>query len=280
MKKILKVKKTNSHKTNLEKVRARYAEMGGDNKWFKPKPNTTTVVRIMPPWGESADGSFFLTGGLHYGFSIGGRDRAIACKRISGKGECPVCALVGALRNSGDEEHKELGDRLRVRPKYWVNLIVRPKKEGETPDEKVYMFGGNKKFIDALMSAMEDSDFGDITDPEEGHDVKIKRTGAGMNDTRYEYMVRPRSTSIGLEDWESKLPDLSTEVLEFMPYDEMVGHLKKNFGELLAELGLKFKGVKEDAKKLKTKKKPIQEEDEEDEDEEEEDKDEDDEDDD
>jgi hypothetical protein len=267
MKKTLVVKKpANPHKTNLDKVRARYQEMGGDNKWFKAKPNTTTIIRIMPPWGPSADGSFFLTGGLHYGFSIGGRDRAIACKRVSGKGECPVCTLVDALRNSGDDEHKELGDRLRVRPKYWVNLIVRPKKEGEAVDEKVYMFGGNKKFIDALMSAMEDSDFGDITDPEEGHDVKIKRTGAGMNDTRYEYMVRPRATPIGLDDWESKLPDLDSEVLEFMPYAEMVGHLKKNFAELLAELSLKFKGVKED-EKPKKKKRPIQEGEEDDDDE-------------
>jgi hypothetical protein len=252
MKKVLKKSGVEGYRTNLAKVKKRYQEMGGDKNWFKPKVGKSRI-RILPPWGPTAEGVFYLEGGLHYGFKIGGQDRAIPCKVVSNKGPCPICELHDALVATDDEDYKGLISRIRVKKKFWVNVIEKDPKSGEVKGETVQMFGGNKKFIDAVMGAMDDEDYGDITDPTEGHDLIIERVGTTMTDTRYEYRVKPNPSPIGLEDWQNKMHKLDAEVLEWMSWDEMVSHLKANCGDALGELGIQFKtsGSKPLKKKLR-----------------------------
>lgn len=249
-----KTSKSNIHRTNLDKVRQQYQELGGDSRWFKARPGKT-IIRILPPWGEAAQGSFFYFGALHYGFSIGGENRAIPCTRLVDKGPCAVCEFVEALKASGDEDHKEIVNKIRPKKKYWINLIEKDYKTKEVKDEKVYMFGAGKKMIDAVMGAMEDPDFGDITDPDEGHDIVLTRTGTGMYDTRYEFILRPKPSPIGTDDWMNNLHQLDQEVMEWMSYKEMVTRIKENFKSTLDEVEISF-SVKSDHKKKK-KAKPI-----------------------
>lgn len=277
IKKKSKPVESNPFKARLDKMRKKYEETAGDDRWAKFKEGKS-YIRILPPWGPGADGSFFLSGALHYGFKFGGRDRAIACSQFSNRGPCPVCQFVDKLKASGDEDLKKLGDNLRLRKKYWFNVIFRDKEGKAIPDAKIKMLGVNQKFLDAVMEAMDDPDTGDISDPDEGHDVVVKRTGTTMTDTRYGVTVRPRATPIERDGWQEDMFQLDEVVLEWMSESEILNAIAKNYGDEAADVGFKLgKSKKKDddeekpSKKSQKKKPTEDEEDSDDEDDEEED---------
>ena len=232
------------HKSNLDAIRKKFQESGGSSdadKWLKiPEPEkgqpTTMRIRVLPPWGKSAEGFFYYTAALHYGFSIGGRNRALGCPESIDKGPCPVCKFIGRLKN-GTGDYEKLLQSIRQNRRYWVNVVDRAE-----PD-KIRILGTNKKFIEAVLDACDDPDIGDVTDPSTGYDVILKRTGKGFN-TRYSYRIASKSTPVKYDT--KSLYSLDTEVIEWADYNSMVKYLVDNYSEELREVGLKFKGVKID----------------------------------
>jgi hypothetical protein len=149
----------------------------------------------------------------------------------------------------------KLSNRLRVQKKYWINLIDRSDE-----DAGVKMFGGNKKFIEAILDA---SDEGKVWSPKVGRDMTITRKGTGFN-SRYSYNFKTKSTPVDLSSL--KLYQLDKDVQEWMTYAQMVEVLKSNFGEEIARLGVRFKRVKDSEEEVeekpKKKSKPVKEEEE------------------
>src|SRR5262245_54521232 len=88
-------------KTRMDKAKKRFEETSGDGNFFKAQSGKN-YIRVLPPWGKAAEGNFFYVGALHYGFKIGGRDRAIACPAFSEKGRCPVCEFVEKLKANSE----------------------------------------------------------------------------------------------------------------------------------------------------------------------------------
>ena len=248
--------KPKTYKSKMDAIREHFQNSGsgGDDRWFKIEEpqqggQIRKSVRILPPWGEGAviEGTafFYYTGSLHYKFSIGGRDRAIACPESVSpqRGSCPVCRFIALVKKNGDSDMIERltkGWTTSIYPgrKYWVNLIDRE-------DGKIKMYGGNKKFIEAILDAE-----GDITHPEKGRDLIFIRKGRG-NNTRYSYSVGNKKYPVEFNPKE--LYQLDTEVMEWMPYKDMVEALKENYGEEVREVGMTFKSDKKE--KVTTKKK-------------------------
>src|SRR3990172_8173408 len=177
------------HRADLDKIREHFQQTSGgsgEDKWWNIKPgergkNSKAIIRVLPPWGKSAEGFFYYTAALHYGFSIGGRNRALGCPESVGKGKCPVCLFISRLRDGTNNDKLIL--RIRQSRRYWVNMIDRAE-----PNE-IRIFGSNKKFVEAILDASEDPDIGDITDPKTGRDIIIIRKGSGFQ-TRYSYRIR------------------------------------------------------------------------------------------
>lgn len=232
----------NYNKSKMSKIKKHFQESGGssDARWFSIKAgergqDAKATIRVLPPWGKSADGFFYYTVGQHFGFTIGGRNRAISCPESVGKGKCPVCMFIARLKNSDDAAHVKLADRIRANRRYFVNVIDR-----ENPDS-IKIYGTNKKFVETILDASDDPDIGDMTDPESGRDITIIRKGSGLR-TRYSYRIRTKESSV---DFNVKdLYQLDKEVDEWLSYDAMVEYLKSNFAEELSEVGLKFKKSK------------------------------------
>lgn len=224
------------HKTNVERTKKAFQDSVGDQKYWKPTPGRH-YFRILPPWGKAAKGSFFFFGGLHYGFKVGGRDRALPCRMISGLGPCPACDFKDALKELG-EEYEEVVKGVYAKKKYWVNVVLRDKASNNLDDGKIRIYGASKKFFEMLKSALDDDDIGDVTDIETGHDIKVERTGTGRFDTRYEHAIRPKTSPLGLPDgWEKKLHQLHEVVLEFMSEKEMKKVILANYPEEAAAIG-------------------------------------------
>lgn len=247
-------------KTRLDKTRKRFEETASDSKYFKPRGGKN-FIRVLPPWGPGADGTFFYAGALHYKFKIGGRDRAIPCTAFSGKGPCAICTLCDKLKAHGEEDYKKLAQEIRMSKKFWVNIVARDKMGKAEPDARIQIYGGNQKFINSILEAFDEEDYGDVTDPIEGHDLILTKKGEGMA-SRYSATVRPRPTPLALPGWKKHIHKLDEVVLEWMSEGEIMEAIAKNYGEEAVEVGFSLK---------RAKKKQVEEVDDEEEDEEDED---------
>lgn len=214
-------------KTDLERNIADLSDVES-GQWWSPKEGKN-IIRVLPAWTEKGAhaGKFFLKGALHYGFKSEGRDRAFPCLSMFEK-SCPACAFISVLQEEGSEASTAIVKRMRKQYKYWVNILVRT-KDGTEKTPRIY--GLKKKMMRQLRGYMQDPDYGDITDAEEGRDVVIEREGTGMN-TSYELRVRPKATPIGTDDWEEKLHKLHKVVVEPMTEEQLIKELRASYGKL------------------------------------------------
>lgn len=101
---------------------------------------------------------------------------------------CPWMEKYQELKNSKDPENKELAKKLIPRRKYVIGGIIYEDEKGTKPD-----YGGKDKGIliasgvyqDIIDLYLDEDDYGDMTDPINGYDIKIQRSGSGKNDTTY-----------------------------------------------------------------------------------------------
>lgn len=225
-------------KTDLEASIAGLSDVESSTYW-NPREGKN-VIRILPAWttkGVNA-GKFFYRAFLHYGFRAEGRNRAYPCLQMFDEhASCPACEFIDVLKEEGSEESTNLSRRLRRQARYYVNLIDR-----RTPGE-VKIYGMRRRQMRALRGYLQDPDYGDVTDPEEGRDVIIDRTGVGLQ-SQYEIRIRPKTSEIELEGWEEKLHKLHKEVIEPITRDEYLKAMKLSFGKLWT----KAMGIKEPAK--------------------------------
>ena len=76
---------------------------------------------------------------------------------------------------------------------------------------------------------LDEDDWGDMTDPKKGYDIKITRTGKTKNDT--EYSVAPCKNTPLDKDWAKKTIDLKAMAKSLVePYDVVKGKLNEFLG--------------------------------------------------
>ena len=81
----------------------------------------------------------------------------------------------------GKEEKDEAYKLINTSAEYWIPCIVRG-DEGEVDAPKLRILAGKKTVYQRVQNLMLDDDLGeDITDPLEGRDLLIKRTGRGID---------------------------------------------------------------------------------------------------
>ena len=215
--------KKKSPRTNLEESLKGLDEVGRSDFWTAKEGKNT--IRILP-WKNV----FFFKAILHYGFKRAGggkRDMAYPCLLMDEEAKsCPVCDYYEKLSKSSDEDKAKLAQRIRPVTKYYVNLFDRDRLQ-----DGIRMFGFSGKMMKALRGYLEDEDYGDITDPEEGRDVILTREGTGFTTTSYEIRVRAKSSPVDYKGWEEELHELDKEVVtqevdkEFL--EKQVASLKK-----------------------------------------------------
>ena len=133
----------------------------------------------------------------------------------------PVQELITKLREEGSKESYELCKKLYPKMRSYAPVIVR----GEE-DKGVRLWSFGKTVYQSLLNIMLDEDYGDITDPTDGRDVKVictKAPGRMWATTE----VRPRGKSSPLssdkdttKQWLTSLPDLD-ELYTCKTYEEL-----------------------------------------------------------
>jgi len=194
------------HKTDLKKVKERYDQISTGQFWT-PKEGVN-LIRILPPYGES--GYFFREVDMHFG--VGKNGESFVCTRAEG-GRCYACDKLEELRASEDPEKVNLARKFVPRHRVLYNIV-----DLNEPSKGVRIFSSGVSIFKDILSYFADPDWGDITDPEKGYDIKIIREGTGL-ETSYRVQARKNPTPIADPEWLTQLYDLDS-VVQLLPYEK------------------------------------------------------------
>ena len=178
----------------------------GGGGFFSP-PDGRSVIRILPEVGEMT--YFYQQVGTH---TLPGTDnkKQFYCPNFTSEGElkCPICEYVEDLKKAGDKASLALASSLRVKRKFWMNVIDR---EHESQGPQIFTPG--VMVFGQISSLIGDPDFGDIFDIDKGIDLIINRKGKNLET---EYQVNPKRNDSPLsedpelvETWLEKARDLT-----------------------------------------------------------------------
>ena len=178
-------KKGGSLKERLEKKRKELSEKGSKGNILFVKEGTLRV-RLLPVMGEDAD---FIAEVTHFYL---GADLKSVYSPITYGDKCALHEAYTDLKNSKDEEDKDLAKKLVPKKAYFAPVVVYNDEKGKSINEEdsgklLKITGG--VYQDIIDLYLDTDEAGDMTDPKTGYDIKIKRSGKGQFDTEYSVMA-------------------------------------------------------------------------------------------
>ena len=195
---------------DFEKIKKKVEQLSGNGRQsvlWSPKPGNAGAakeynVRLIP-WPDGNDGQPFKERSFYY--NIGG-GRAILAPSQFGKSD-PIQDLINKLRAEGTAEAMELCKQFYPKRRYYAPVIVR----GEE-DQGVKLWSFGKQIANELLTHML-GDYGDITDPKEGRDVKVTCTQpAGRQFVDTKVAPRLKTSELGpakqAKEWLQNVPNL------------------------------------------------------------------------
>lgn len=224
----------------LKQKQKEIKEKGSKGNILFMKPDTEYRMRILN-MGEENEFIFEATQ-----FYLGGEIKGVISPASLDR-SCAIMEAYEELKN-GDDDEKELAKKFSPRPKYLAFVALYKDSRGKELDDH------NPKFVlltsgvyDEIIDLYLDEDeWGDMTNPETGYDIKIKRTGSGKTDT--DYSVTACKNTPAPKEYASKVFDLEEEVSKIIPSYEETQHFINEY------LGLEGDDGEEEEK---PKKKPM-----------------------
>lgn len=173
---------SSSGMTTKEKMLARkkkLTEKGSGSSLVFPKEGTTRV-RMKSPGDDQELGMEVVQ---FYIPDVGG-----IISPATFDEPCPFMEKYNELKNSKDDDDKELAKKMVPRRRYVIGGLVYQDDKGKDFD-----YDGKDKGIliprsvyqDIVDLYLDEDEAGDMTDPENGYDIKIIRSGSGKLDTTY-----------------------------------------------------------------------------------------------
>ncbi len=204
---------------DFDAIRKKLERLSGNNKnrstMWKPTEGEEHTVRLIS--FDDNDGQPFKERWFYY--NIGNNRGLLAPYQFDSPD--PIQELITKLRDEGTKESYELAKKLYPKMRTYAPVIVR----GEE-DKGVQLWGFGKTVYQTLLGLMLDEDYGDITDPTTGRDIKVvcsKQPGKKWAMTE----VRPRGKQSTLSDdsnqaqeWLNNIPNLD-EIYQLKSYDEL-----------------------------------------------------------
>lgn len=136
---------------------------------------------------------------------------------------CPFMEKFKELKNSSNEDDQELAKLLTPRRRYVIGgTIYKDEKGKEIDEDKIGkpILIPSSVYQDIIDLYLDEDDWGDMTDPDSGYDIKITRSGKGKMDTTYSVTACPK----GKNPKSKFLPTLDLEEMlknDIPSYDEL-----------------------------------------------------------
>lgn len=241
---------------DISKLAARLGELdqnnggSGNGTSFVNIKDGKNQVRILPPTDDS---DWVQEAWVHYGVgktSNNTKGTMVVCPTTHGEKEsCPICELSSELKKLSkkkDDKYDKEAKSVYRKKRVYFNAIDRAddldnfelRKEKVTVDGKetvvevwynsttgekespVKVLGVGIGVYKGVLKLITDPDYGDITDPEDGVDVIITKSGSGQFNTEYDVKGARNNSEVGFEEWEDCINDLS-KFAEVKTYDEL-----------------------------------------------------------
>ena len=172
---------------------------------------------------------------------------------------CPFMEKYQELKNSKDEVDQELAKNLTPRRRYIIGgTCYKDEKGKEIDPDRVCkpILVPRSVYQDIIDLYLDEDDWGDMTDPEEGYDIKISRSGSGKMDTTYSVTACPGKKPLNPKY--VKEMDLEEIIKGMMkPYDELEDMLREYLNEDDYKEGKDIDESFSKKKDLKKKKKKV-----------------------
>lgn len=247
--------KKKSLKQRLQEKKAELKNRNSRSNIFKQKDEGTLRVRVLYP----GDGEEFVREITQFWL---GKDKGGASISPASLGK--DCALMEKYQElkEGDEFDKDIAKTLMPKNRYVMPVLIYKDERGKVIDTelsgKLMMITGGvyQSIIDLYL---DEDEWGDMTDPKEGYDIKITREGTGMKDTNYS--IQPCKNTPLPKAYRERV-DLDALVSEEVDtYEQTVektkafmGNLDEDEEEETPKKSVKKKGVKKKLKKKLKKK--------------------------
>jgi hypothetical protein len=211
-------------KVDPDEYRKDHEEASRRSETFK-FPEGTTMIRLVLGAGGSKPYQKYAAHYVPRPSSNGKDDEskaAVLCKHFYNGENCPVCEYVEMLTDSGSKKNQAFADDIRLSIRYLFQGIVRKKDN----ISGIVRFNMSNRAYTSLLGILNDSEYGVITDPYEGRDIKVIRKGM---DRSTEYTFNPRLKVTPLVSNDEGEPDeeaidelmeariLWDDTLKFMP---------------------------------------------------------------
>ena len=204
---------------DFDAIKRKLERLSGNTKsqnvMWKPQPDEEYNVRLMS--FPDNDGQPFKE--LMFYYNIPGQRGLLAPSQFGERD--PVQELINKLRDEGTKESYEMAKKLYPKMRVYAAVVVR----GEE-DKGVQLWGFGKLVYQKLLGIMLDEDYGDITDPKTGRDIKvICSKPPGQQWAKTEILPRGRSTKLSddtkqAKEWMTNIPDIKG-IFKTTSYDEL-----------------------------------------------------------
>jgi hypothetical protein len=202
---------------DFDAIRRKVAQLSGNNRgssFWRPDEGEHTVRLV--PYSDN-DGQPFKERWFYYNV---GENRGILAPKQFGKPD-PIQELINKLRDDGTTESMELCKRLYPKMRGYAPVVVRGE---ESKGVQLWSFG--KMVYQDILNIMLDPDYGDITDPSEGRDIKVTLSKQpGQNWAKTTVMPRGKVTDLASDPKQIKtflenIPNLD-EIYSLESYEEI-----------------------------------------------------------
>lgn len=184
-----KKKGKTSLRERLQKQKKEIADRSKGMGYTIMSKEGTLRIRIMQV-GEEKEFGLEVTQ-----FYLGGTIKGVLSPSTLGK-PCAIMEKYDELKSSKKSSDKALAKKLAPKKKFMIPVIVFKDTKGKEVDEdksgKLFLCtaGVYQSIIDHWL---DEEDWGDFTNPTEGYDFKVTRTGTGQFDTEYSVSPCPKS---------------------------------------------------------------------------------------
>lgn len=212
---------------DFEAMRKKLDELQGQsrrsNALWKP-PAGKSIVRIVP-WKERPENPFIE---LHFHY-LGSRSQL---SPITFGRPDPIAEFARKLRESGDRDEWQYSKQFMPKLRTFTPIIVRNEEK-----DGVRFWGFGKTVYSELLSHINDDEWGNITDPQEGRDIGITFIPQKESDTAFAktlIRISPNKTPLTddaelMEKFLTEQPDIY-QVFNEPTYEELEEFLERYLG--------------------------------------------------
>jgi len=204
---------------DLNAIRKKLNQLSGQNNkrntTWRPEEGEESTIRLLS--FPDNEGQPFKERMFYY--NIGNNPGLLAPYQFGHPD--PIQELINKLRDEGSKESYELAKKLYPKMRCYAPVIVRGE---EDKGVRIWAFG--KMIYQNLLNFMLDEDYGDITDPTDGRDVRVNcfKTPGKMwatTEVRLRGKVTPLSENTSkAKDWLDNIPDID-DMFTLKSYQEL-----------------------------------------------------------